>query len=157
MKGATAMKTNHVLSLTLSAMLLFLLGCTTLFPEPTPTPPPTPTAIPLSSLNGRWRGTTSAGKPITFEIADESIAMLAIVYDIEGATLSASDVETVIEPGLSLTATTFSLESSGTKQISMNGVFESSTSASGDVTISGTDLFCGEFEDVHLTWTATKE
>jgi hypothetical protein len=132
--------------------------------EPTVTPTPTnkPTATPTSTseptatspagsfaIDGSWEGTTSQGLPVFFDIANRSFTSIGAGYAIPGC------VRFVLQsftPARSIQGNTFSVSLSVPGDfILIEGVFDSSGSASGTIEAQGT---CGS---VDLTWTATKQ
>jgi hypothetical protein len=130
-------------------------------PTPILNPNPTPSTLPLSSLNGSWAGTISTGEAISFQVLDGKINNLEFTYGIIGPQCS-TDVQGSFSFATPITGPTFTetgtLEGygGGLTTIVFSGAFDTGTSASGDLTISGTGPPCGKWSDGKATWKATR-
>jgi hypothetical protein len=128
-------------------------------PSPTETATPTtvPTATPRPLLyEGTWQGTTSQGKTIQFTVSNNRLVnyVWEITLEQGGCTVN---VQTTSGPssviaitGSSFTQTNDNAIASGT----INGTFNSPTSASGTITMTKKDQCSGS---VTATWSASKQ
>ena len=118
---------------------------------PTPTPTPTITPTPASELDGTWRGTTSQGREISFTIVERSFTRFATGYQIGGCGGTATTTFGIPQE---ITGNTFVIIQPGGFGVTIrtDGTFNSDTSASGTLTVTGTP--CG---NATATWTATKQ
>ena len=112
-------------------------------PTPTPTPTATPTPLPGAPELGAWSGTTSQGKPIDFEVVEDSPGSRAIrqsEWRYDGCR-----IVTTVYNRWPIVNNTFS-DTDG----DVSGVFDSPTTASGDLHIQAEG--CGSDP---VTWTAS--
>ncbi|MFQ5613135.1 MAG: fibronectin type III domain-containing protein [Anaerolineae bacterium] len=116
-----------------------------------PTATPTVTPTPASELDGTWVGTTSQGVEISFTIVNRSFTRFTSGYQIGGC---GATVTTNFGTPQEITGNTFVITQGGgfVATVNTNGTFNSDTSASGTLTVTGTP--CG---NATATWTATKQ
>ena len=105
---------------------------------------------------GSWSGSTSQGRPISFQVTSGGITTAAISWHLSG-TVCSYDADASISGGspLPVTNNAFSASSlpiGSDTFLSVTGRFTSSTAASGTFQI--TDTFCGG--TLNGTWSATK-
>ena len=112
---------------------------------------PTATPTPASELDGNWSGTTSQGQTISFTIVNRSFTRFSVSYQIGGC---GAIVTTTFGNPQVITGNTFTVFQGvpPATTIRTDGTFNSDTSASGTISITGTP--CG---NANVTWTATKQ
>lgn len=113
---------------------------------------------------GSWRGTTSQGRELAFEVGPDGVVSLSIDVSFHpGGCLVTSDSTTTFGSPLAITDNTFvaRVTGVGTSALSytLTGTFTSDTQASGsaDLTFRQTFPLPSCTATVRVTWTATKE
>lgn len=122
----------------------------TLTPTATFTHTPTPTPI---VYDGSWSGRTSAGGKISFKVVENGVSSFDISFylTIKNGSCDVS-MNVSISPALSIADNQFNI---GAPDVTVAGVFETATTASGTVAASANHAKCNG--GVDLTWTAEKQ
>ena len=132
-------------------------------PTSTPIDHPTPTPAPGGPQLGTWRGTTSQGKPIEFDVVEGSPGSRAIgriQFDFVGTSAegkSCSGGRGEGSTSIPIVNNEFSLDRMEYGDFEISGRFDSATTASGDLEYSGFAL-PPDYDPCHAghtTWTAS--
>jgi CSLREA domain-containing protein len=117
-----------------------------------------PSAASAAPATGQWTGTTSQGKAFSFVI-DANGLISSITYTAAYCPTCTDTTAThfFYPPDLTITNNTFSASSVGTcPSRKVDGTFQSTTSASGTITLTATSSFsCFLSGTTQITWTAT--
>jgi len=106
--------------------------------------------------DGSWSGTTSQGKAITFTIANNVITAFSIRYVATGSCGTVEGPFTFTTPGLSGNGFTIGTQGSISFIVTVNGTFNSSTTASGNLSVALSPPTTACNMSGAGTWTATK-
>ncbi len=106
--------------------------------------------------DGSWNGTTSQGKTISFTIANSVITAFSIRYQASGTCGTVEGPFTFTTPGMSGNTFTIATQGSISFVVTVNGTFNSGTSASGTVSASLSPPTTACNMSGSGTWTATK-
>ncbi len=118
-------------------------------PEP---PAPAPDA---SIYNGSWRGETSQGRPIAFNVNTGGVATIALEYELDDCNATLTQ-EFTFEDYLPIANGAFRWNRQGEVVVDLVGTFESATTASGTLQVNSSTPDCsGSLDDV--SWTASRE
>lgn len=134
----------------------------TLEETPTPGPSSTPPPAPEGPELGTWRGTTSQGKPIEFDVIEGSRALGRIEFYFVGTSAAGQPCEGrrgEEHTGVPIVDNEFSLDRMKYGDFQISGRFDSATTASGDLEYYSFALPpdydpCGAG---HMTWTASPQ
>jgi hypothetical protein len=129
-------------------------------PTPTSTAAPTLTSTPTATVpptpilyDGNWYGTTTAGGKFSFKVTNNGIESIKVSFGLAIKNGSCNiTMDTTISPALSISANEFSIPA---PELTVTGVFDSATTASGTVEASATSPRCSG--GINVTWTAEKE
>ncbi len=106
------------------------------------------------TYDGNWSGTTAEGRPFSFTVVTNGIKTYEyrITFSGSGFCPSVAGAKAEMSPPHPIEGNTFSIEG---YQITLNGTFNSDTSASGTLEVTINDGQCRG--SANTTWTATKE
>lgn len=122
-------------------------------PAPAPTPVPTPTPLPYI---GNWSGTTSQGRPFSFVVGAGGITSLSLAYQVAGGgcTVTGTATITMTNPA-PVTGNAFTVNSTGSTDYQVTGIFASASAASGNLTATTRSGACSGLSGT-FTWSANK-
>jgi hypothetical protein len=108
------------------------------------------------SFNGTWSGTTSQGKSISFTVTNNLITNVSVGWRASGGCTVDGDSSVTYTPGRPITGNSFTLTLSGPQGFTINGTFNSSSSASGNASFTFNQPFPPCSATGSATWSATR-